>query len=507
MKNPLQMKYMIMIMPLIFTSGASAQTYQDGDSTFNLPVIHTIEFTFTQPSFWDSLLYYYPLDQPMVGSVTIDGQLIDSVGVQLKGNSSFNSIPGVKKPFKISFDEFRDQKFDGLKTLNLNNSFKDPTFLREKLMLDFLRRQGAAAPRCSYADVYINGTHWGFYTVVEQVNKTFLNDVIGNKDGNLFKGDPMGHLKWKGSATQSLYENDYELKTNEALNDWSDLIHLISHINNTSAAGFHDSVETVLNTPAFIRYWACANIFANLDSYLGSGHNYYIYHNSASGLFDWITWDVNEAFGNFQMGMNLTQIKNLNVLYVSNPPMNRPLINRMIQDNTYRIAYLDQVHQYMLNDFSPWYFYPLIDSIADVIRPFVYADPNKQFTSANFEFNIDHDMGNIPGLKDFIYARRNSLDSQLTNLGYTPLTVNEPLSVNEPDVYPNPAGDEIFIRALGPQEEMYFQLYDITGRKMMMEPVIPGITRIPLPDISSGLYFYRVVNAGAVIKAGRIIIR
>src|SRR6476620_1914367 len=78
----------------------------DGDSLFNSSVIHTVNFYFTQPSFWDSLTAYYSLDKPMFGSVDIDGQLMDSVGIQLKGNSSYNSIPGVKKSFKISFDEF-----------------------------------------------------------------------------------------------------------------------------------------------------------------------------------------------------------------------------------------------------------------------------------------------------------------------------------------------------------------------------------------------------------------
>ena len=50
---------------------------------------------------------------------------------------------------------------EGLKKFNLNNGFKDPTFLREKMTLDFCRRHGITAPRCTYANLYRNDTLWG----------------------------------------------------------------------------------------------------------------------------------------------------------------------------------------------------------------------------------------------------------------------------------------------------------------------------------------------------------
>lgn len=39
------------------------------------------------------------------------------------------------------------------------------------------------------------------------------------------------------------------------------------------------------------------NLFSNLDSYTNSARNYYIYHNPVNGLWEWIKWDCNEAFG------------------------------------------------------------------------------------------------------------------------------------------------------------------------------------------------------------------
>ena len=146
-----------------------------------------------------------------------------------------------------------------------------------------------------------------------------------------------------------------------------------------------------------IKAWAANNLFVNLHSYLGSGHNYYVYDDFISNKFEWITWDVNGAFGNFNMGIPVSQIKTLDVLFISQPPVNRPLQNRMMQNLVYKTSYLDYLCQWIQNDFSIAALGPKIDSIANAIRPYVYADPNKQFTNANFDSNIDFDMGNIPG--------------------------------------------------------------------------------------------------------------
>jgi spore coat protein CotH len=489
----------------LFPSFFSTAQSTDGDSLFNTSVIHTVNFYFTQPSFWDSLTAYYPLDKPMFGSVDIDGQLMDSVGIQLKGNSSYNSIPGVKKSFKISFDEFVAQKFDGLKTLNLNNGFKDPSFLREKLMCDFLNGHNIPAPRCTYADVYINGTHWGFYMMVEQVNKTFLTDRFGNNDGNLFKGDPHGDLRWHGTL-QSSYYGDYELKTNETVNDWTDLIHLVDRINNPSPTEFYDSLESVMISDLAIKAWAANNLFVNLDSYLGSGHNYYFYDDFITNKFEWITWDVNEAFGNFNMGIPVLQIKTLDALFISQPSMNRPLQNRMMQNLVYKTSYLDYLCQWIQSDFSIASMEPKIDSIANAIRPYVYADPNKQFTNANFDSNIDFDIGNIPGIKDFITVRRSNLDLQLQQFGCAPLGVNEINKENSYGIYPNPFSESAMIgNAKSKIQNAELILYDVVGKVIRKEVVVTFPHELKRNDLANGVYFYRIKN-NSEIYSGKMIV-
>lgn len=469
-----------------------------GDSTFNSSQIHVIQINFSQPGYWDSLVAYKPLDQKMAASVTINGTVYDSCGVQFKGNSSYNA-PGNKKPFKIDFNEYvSGQKFDGLKVINLNNAMKDPTLMREKIFYDFMRRMGFTAPRATYAKLYLNGQYWGLYTLVEQVNKTFLENRFFNDAGNLFKGDPQGSLQWFGPADSSYYSK-YELKTNEDSNYWGDLKNLINKINNTPSLQFYDSLEKMLNTQSVINSWAANIIYSNLDSYQGSGHNYYVYHNTQSNKFDWITWDCNETFGNFTQGMTLTQMESLSLFYVpANPPNSRPLTSKMLQNSSYKSAYINTVCQVMENEFTADNLFPIIDSLYNRIKPDVYADTKKPFSNQDFENNINSPVGNnIPGLKSFITNRRNSIISQLAANG---CFVGEKESMIQDSgfrIFPNP-NNGIFTVIAGEAEPSPLTIYNVFG-EMVFQSTVSHQPSAITSNLPAGMYILRVGSRFAKI--------
>ena len=49
-------------------------------------------------------------------------------------------------------------------------------------------------------------------------------------------------------------------------------------------------------TDQYLRSMAMDNLFFNLDAYINSARNYYIYHHEGTGRWNWIKWDCNEAF-------------------------------------------------------------------------------------------------------------------------------------------------------------------------------------------------------------------
>lgn len=496
------MKIKIILFLSFFPFYLNAQN--DGDIFFGSNQIHTVNITFSQPDFWDSLVAYYAIDKFMAGDVEIDGTMLASSGVQLKGNSSYNSYPGVKKSMNLDFNEYvSGQDYDGLKKLNLNNGFKDPTLIREKIFLEFCKMIGMPAPRCTYAKVYINGNYWGLYTAVEQVNKSFCEINFGDDHGNLFKGDPHGDLKFKGMV-DSVYYAHYELKTNEDVNDWSDLVNLINKINNTPSANYYDSLEKVLDTDLFLRYQAADIIFANLDSYTGSGHNYYMYHDTLSGQFKWIMWDCNEAFGNFNQGMSLDKIHGLDILYIPTPQQDRPLTYKMFQNNTYQTAFIDKICYYTENFFSHGILDPMIDSLADKIRTDYYADPNKMFTNQQFEDNIEIAIyvpglpggGDVAGLKSFITARRDSLWLELVNYGCYQGLNDYNTTTDDVSVFPNPVIDilQAVVNYSDGSLPDYYILSDITGREILAGKIQTSSFQIDCNEIQSGTYFLNIDN-------------
>ena len=152
--------------PLLFLGSLLSpfwlQAQIDGDNIFSVDQVISVNLDFPQADFWTQLQDNYDADQNeyIVAHLTLTDvsgtHTIDSVGVRLKGNSSY-SHPGTKKSFKIDFNKYiTGQNYDGLKKLNFSNGFKDPSCMREKLFFDVCREANVPAPRASFADVTFN---------------------------------------------------------------------------------------------------------------------------------------------------------------------------------------------------------------------------------------------------------------------------------------------------------------------------------------------------------------
>ncbi len=468
----------------------------NGDSIFHMNYIHTLHITFPYPAFYDSLLNSKATDTYLKVNVQFNNELYTEVGIKAKGNSSFNN-PSQKKSFKLDFNEFvAGQDIHGLKKLNFNNSFKDPSFMREKLANDFLIEHNIPAPRTTYCNVYFNNQLWGLYTIVEEVDDEFCKHWFNSNDGNLFKGDPHGDLKWKGGNQQSLYETEYELKNNSNANDWSDLISMIDVINNTPQAALQTALDAKLNTAMFIKQWAAVNIFSSLDSYIGSGHNYFIYHDTVTDKFQWVAWDNNEAFGSFKNNLTSAQLKGLDMYYLNNPA-SKPLCNNMLQNPVYKGMY-NTAYCELKNDFTNSYFDPVIDSIRNVIQQSVYNDPKKFYTNTKFDSSFNYDIqlsgpGGITvfGLKNFISDRGAAIQTSLAVNGVScwPLSSNDlPGEMNQVELYPNPAMQQVNIKSGIPVKSVV--IYDMAGKKWLKDD--SGQTSVNIGGLAPGLYFIEV---------------
>ncbi|MEM8888196.1 MAG: CotH kinase family protein [Bacteroidota bacterium] len=274
--------------------------FAQGEQIFDDAIVHEIQLSFSDPDFWTTLSNNYENNYPNVpyimANAVIDGESIDSIGVRIKGfSSTFISTP--KKSIKLDFNEYvSGKKYDGLRKINLNNGEGDPAILRDKLCYDILRNAGVKAPRTAYAKVYLNGTYWGLYLLVEQIDRTFLQENFGTDEGNLFKNMGNSDLGWEGRDT-SLYQQVFDLKTPNRAGAWSRFVNFLDILNNSSDQDFKDAIAQVFDVELYLKVLAVDVATSNWDSYIEHGRNYYMYENPYSGKFQWIPWDYNLAMG------------------------------------------------------------------------------------------------------------------------------------------------------------------------------------------------------------------
>ncbi|MFV0344448.1 MAG: CotH kinase family protein, partial [Anaerocolumna sp.] len=146
-------------------------------------------------SAWQDMLDNAINEEYISADITINGTTINNVGIRPKGNSSLTQVANDdtidRYSFKIKFDEYVDgQTWMGLDKIVLNNMYSDATYLKEYLSYDIMTYIGVEAPLFAFADITVNGSTWGFYLAVEDVDSGYL-DRVANGEGELYKPDNM----------------------------------------------------------------------------------------------------------------------------------------------------------------------------------------------------------------------------------------------------------------------------------------------------------------------------
>lgn len=408
---------------------------------FTEDAVHEIYLTFAEANWLEQLQQnFLDPEQPyMSAKFYWDGLLIDSIGVRFKGNSSYWGYPGTKKPLKLDFNEFvPGQEISGLDKLNLNNCFADPSFVREKCAYELCEDLGMATVRTNYAAVYINNIYWGLYLLVEQFDDEFIESRFGaEEDGNLWKGDPHGSLEYYGPDQVSYY-NSYELKTNEDLNDWSDLVEMVDVLKNTALVDLPDTLHNVMDINSALAMMAVDVFTVNLDSYVGRSANYYMYHRDLDSRFVFAKWDMNMSFGVYaSWGYNITQLQQLPPDWTNpNPNQPRPLVDVLLQIPEYRSVYLGHMRKLRAGAGNPDRLVARMEELRQMIRPYAALDTNMMYTLDDFDRimteNVQPVSGIlIPALEVFVRNRDAYLETQLD--AWSPpagLVINELLAKN-----------------------------------------------------------------------------
>ncbi len=410
-----------------------------GQGFYDVNTINTIEITFEESN-WDYLLdqlYAAGLEERLMGSIAINGEVFDSVGVRYKGNSTY-SPNQVKNPLNVKLDYIiDDQGIEGFETLKLANVFKDPSFVREVLSYEIAKKYFPAS-ESNYANVYINGTYLGLYTNDQSVDKFFMRTHFKSDENTRVKGEistsgtPTGGVWEYFGSDSSSYYGYYEMKSDYG---WEQLIWFLDTLNN-----HNENVDQVLNTDRHLWFLAFSNLLVNLDGPINNPQNHYLYKDD-NGRFNPIPWDLNESFGVFSMHQTLGNLGTPQLQQFS-PFANLnessfPVISKILTNDTYRKIYVAHMKTILEENFAnDWYITRALE-IQDIIDADVQADPNKFYSYSNFTGNLYNQVGGGPqsviGIVQLMDARTTYIQSlsefqltapSITDVAHNPLQVS-----------------------------------------------------------------------------------
>jgi len=309
------------------------------------------------------------------------GMRARNVGVRVRGLATRSAV---KPGLRIDFNRYvAGQAFLGMSAVVLDNALKDPSFVRERTSMAFIKRMGQPAPRESFGRLYINGAYEGLYALVEAVDDVFLMRELGDGLGYLFEhkfvgsfhgeflGEDYKPYKFRFSAQTHRLESDYTL--------YAPIRELFREVNQDVDSVWRDRVSWLVDLNQVITHVAIETFLAEHDGFLGGSGmaNFYLYRPVASNVHRLITWDRDTTFQDIESPIFARAAENA-------------LISRALRFPDLRTLYLDVLEQCARAAAQDRWLETEVYQAHQLIRNAAYEDGTKRWTNEEYEMSIAH---------------------------------------------------------------------------------------------------------------------
>jgi hypothetical protein len=384
-------------------SGAAAQTTPapaPSDPFFDDTVIHEIRLAINTKD-WTTLKTNFLLNDYYPCDFKWESTTVRNVGIRSRGTGSRS---GVKPGLRVDFDRYTtNQKFLGLKSFVLRNQTQDSSGIHERVAMLFFRRQGVSASREAHAKLYVNNVYEGLYTIVESIDKTWLQENLGEDGGTLYKydynvSDLPYYFEYKGADPALYVPSPFKPETNESDPQPASLVDMIRTATDAPAALFKQQFAPFMDLTQFIKHVAVEIFLADSDGFNGNWgmNNFYLYRYQNQTLYKIIPWDKSEAFKD---GPTYPIFHNIYDVPESN--RNR-LMMRVLNDPQLRTLFLDTLAECARSASEPIVDTPEstpadtrgwlereVEREYSQIRDATLADTTKTFSNADFETAVE----------------------------------------------------------------------------------------------------------------------
>jgi len=187
--------------------------------------------------------------------------------------------------------------------LLLLTTFDDNSYVRQKLVYDQWAAMAAfwgedrLTPRTFFSVLYLDGAYAGLYVSLDRVDNEFIKHMGFDNDGGLYKAvnhDANFYLTDSGGWSKDTFHDGYEKKEGEPESDFSALDDLVSFTGNAAAGELIDRLGDWVRPEEMLDWFLLVYYSLAEDS---AGKNSYLYADPDSGVFLYVPWDFNHAWG------------------------------------------------------------------------------------------------------------------------------------------------------------------------------------------------------------------
>jgi spore coat protein CotH len=377
---------LVVVAGLVEPARARAQS-DPAAALFDDTVVHEIRLTISTRD-WESLKEHFKENTRYPADLRWRDQTVRNIAIRSRGNGSRSGTkPGLK--FDINYYT-ADQRFVGLKNLVLRNNTQDASNMRELVAMKFFRHMNVKAPRESFARLFVNNAYAGLYTIVEDIDKDFLEKNLAENDGYLYEYDydeesriPYA-FEYLGSDPAKYVPLPFKAQTHETDPRGDVIERFIWTINEAGAAAWRQLIGEFLDLKAFMRQLAVENFLAEEDGLTGDygPNNFYVYRYEKKNLFMFIPWDKSNTFWESADYWIFRNIKD-----GPNERRNR-LVIRALQYDDLRDEYLNALFECANGVDQNGWLEREVGAQYELIKSAASSDPLRPFSNDQFEAAI-----------------------------------------------------------------------------------------------------------------------
>ncbi len=256
----------------------------------------------------------------------IDDQIWENVTFAVRGRAS-QEFP--RKNYKIDLatgDEMQPAFLDfAVDEFALQGSGYEPSYLRQYLAWDAVRRYGLPEHQIHFVRVHRNGEYFGLFTFLEMPDGNW-RDRHGLADQAVYKAIPIY------DENRGIYEKRTRLDA-----EWTELDVLNDCVSREDQAALEVCLAQLVDVPQVINELAVMSVIRQADQ---GFHNFYLYYDiEGNKRWQLFPWDLDLTYGrqdrNWNIGGPRTDLATVHATYQF-----CPLCNAILSIPAYEQAYL-----------------------------------------------------------------------------------------------------------------------------------------------------------------------